>query len=209
MALLLICNMNKALIFILPLLVFSLSPALVFCQKRVITLEPVEQIDANLKQHYAYAAFVANSDHLVWYELYTNTLFIYSLKNKRLKKISIQKGRGPHEILQLTDLAVSNEDIIYLLDYYNIKLIRIKPNGDYLKDVAFEEVHPFRITFKKHDLVMMDPLSQTALFYLFKRNSEIPIELNVSPVKQGLKGFFSKEGYICFNNGFLTYVTKY
>lgn len=181
-----------------------------YAQQSSIGIQKVGQLaNISLKPDYIYAYFDANDRYLVWYEGYTHTVFIYNLKKQGLKKVTLKEGRGPHEVLQLSGLTISKNDIIYLADVNNIKLIRINSSGTFLKDIPLHGVRAFRIKSNGSYIAFTNLMSPNALFYLKVGDTYQALKTK-KPLGKIYGGrLFHKSGHFTIYNQHLVQVTRY
>jgi dipeptidyl aminopeptidase/acylaminoacyl peptidase len=189
---------------------FFLCQNSVFAQQQSVELNPLGEVSyLELAPDYSYYLFTGNNNFLLWFEGYTNVLFIYNLETNKLKKIKLVKGRGPHEVNTISSISLI-KDTIYLVDHTNIKFIRITTSGKYLEDlVPSTGLRPISIVSNKSNKIIMDPYNQNALFYSWEMENYVPVKLKEKIVIEEFDTIFKKQGYVALKNDYLVHLTKY
>jgi hypothetical protein len=202
-------RLKAIFIFLTVFLFFNTSPAI--SQKNTISLSPMGTLSKiSLKPNYAYYFFKVNNDYLVWYEGYTHTIFIYNFTKKILKKIILKKGRGPHEFLQISGISISKSNIIYLVDNINVKFIRLRPTGKFLKDYVNFSALRVQKTYNKNDYqIIKDINSQKSLFFLQLEANFIPLKLKSKVRNEFDHNIYKKLGRAAIQEHYLIQVLEY
>jgi hypothetical protein len=106
---------------------------------------------------------------------------------------------------------ISDNNIIYLNDYTNVKFIRLSLSGDFIKDVTPPSgFRPINIIGNDQYRVTMNPHSQKALFYIWKdKNNYNPIKLPNREFNEEFSNLFRKEGRSTILGNYLIHLTKY
>ncbi len=200
------CTIFWILIFFL-----FIQPFSAFSQEQKVRLKNLGPVsNVHLKSNYAYYLFHANQSYLVWYEGYTHTLFIYNLAKQSLKKVHLKKGRGPHEILQITGLAIQQNNVIDLIDYNNIKIIRLNHSGKFLKDyIPPVKPHPKSMLISGNYKIIRVLFNPKSLFFLHTANKYIPLKPLDKTKSENIYAVYKKEGYATIEGRYLIQVRKY
>jgi len=168
-------------------------------------LKVVGEVNYTLEDTGIYRVLGVNENYLVWFDFQMGTLFMYNIEKNEMSEKEFSQGRGPSEYMQPTSMYVDEEDVVYLSDFPNSKLIVWNIKEERFQDDIRLNVPPFRIARNENSLYIFNltnPVQPINLLELDTRK-ETPIDLE--------GGFFenSKPYEVLFNrDGSFMYVSN-
>lgn len=176
-------------------------------------LKEVGEVNFTLEDTGMYRVIGANESYLVWFDFQMGTLFVYNIEKKEISEKKLSQGRGPSEYVQPTGMYVDEEDVVYLSDFPNSKLIVWNIAEQKFQDDISLKTLPFRIAGNKNSI------------YIFNlTNPDHPISLlELDTAKESLLdlegGFFenakpdevlfNRDGSFIYGSGGVIYLSKY
>lgn len=95
---------------------------------------------ARFPQTARHSLFTTNGRYLIWKTTYTDTLCVYNLRaGEMARKFRIPRGEGPGEFETLSGAAITDDDIVYLAEPNQAKLLRFDVTKGPLEDITFYE----------------------------------------------------------------------
>lgn len=111
---------------------------------------------ARFPQKARHSLFTTNGRYLVWKRTYMDTLCVYDLRGgEMVNKTRIPRGEGPGEFEQLSGATITDEDVVYLAEPNQAKLLRFDVTKGPLEDLTFYEsgFRPERVDARGTQLV--------------------------------------------------------
>jgi len=208
--------MKKIFSFI-AIIIICLCSTLLHVTAQQINTQALQLVDKTvvdnieLESGYVYAGFDANENYLVWLELYTQTIHVYDVKKKRIQKIVLNKGRGPHEAQRIISLGIV-DSTLFISDYYNQKLIRVNINGTYSRDIILaKHAKAYRIATYGPSIYILNILNKVATIIKFdpdKSKNFQELSVNKSITNDFVTNY-QAEGEISVADNRLVHITKY
>ncbi len=103
----------------------------------------------------------------------SEALFIFDTDGTLLGKLSAQ-GRGPNEYMNLSDIEISDDGSIWLLDYITQKLLVYDSNLDFKKSISTSEVWGNYLSKCGEEILLINDKSssQTGYYCLYRLNND-------------------------------------
>lgn len=159
--------------------------------------------------------FKANEDYLVWVNYTYQELWYHHLKTGRTQKKTLTQGRGPSEFLQVSGVALDDENRVYLADYPNSKVIVWDIETELFEDDISLTNPPFRILVNDGILYNFNftNINQPVSILALPDGEEMTVTLEGAFFSEfeGMEHLFSREGSLIFDeeSGSLVHLSRY